>query len=243
MHIVYCICHVRPYSSCASHCNFENWESSKWELNGPCYTVVVVCVCVPKGWSDEKLVLELIGDSSTSSYFFASVLISFFLSLFFFIYLCVPCALFILSNVYSIRQKHHFQFCQNIFFFFLKYARFNSYVFFSVLDSSIFACFHHLGSQNEISLYSSNEISGNESNEAKTMTESERQADFNRQKEEMKIKRRKKKRTSSSMQSSTFKGKRNNSTRSHWLYHGHGVNRIERRKKKRAQTCELRNRF
>lgn len=39
------------------------------------------------------------------------------------------------------------------------------------------------------------------------MTESERQADFNRQKEEMKIKRRKKKRTSSSMQSSTFKGK------------------------------------
>ncbi|XP_031620259.1 calcium/calmodulin-dependent protein kinase type IV isoform X2 [Contarinia nasturtii] len=37
------------------------------------------------------------------------------------------------------------------------------------------------------------------------MTESERQAEINRQKEEMKIKRRKKKRTSSSMQSSTFK--------------------------------------
>lgn len=118
----------------------------------------------------------------------------------------------------------------------------NHNCFFSVLVSSIFAvCFHHLGSQNEISLYSSNEISGNESNEAKTMTESERQADFNRQKEEMKIKRRKKKRTSSSMQSSTFKGKRNNSTRSHWLYHGHGVNRIERRKKNvhRHVNCEI----
>lgn len=62
------------------------------------------------------------------------------------------------------------------------------------------------GSQNEISRYSSDEISGNESNEVTSMTESERQADFNRQKEEMKIKRRKKKRTSSSMQSSTFKG-------------------------------------
>lgn len=36
------------------------------------------------------------------------------------------------------------------------------------------------------------------------MTEMERQADFNRHKEEMKRKRRRKKRTSSSMQSSTF---------------------------------------
>lgn len=62
-------------------------------------------------------------------------------------------------------------------------------------------------SHNEISRYSSEEISGNESNEATTMTESERQAEINRQKEEMKLKRRKKKRTSSSMQSSTFKGK------------------------------------
>lgn len=63
------------------------------------------------------------------------------------------------------------------------------------------------GSPNEISRYSSEEISGNESNDVMTMTEEERQADFNRQKEEMKRKRRKKKRTSSSMQSSTFKGK------------------------------------
>lgn len=39
------------------------------------------------------------------------------------------------------------------------------------------------------------------------MTETERQADFNRHKEEMKRKRRRKKRTSSSMQSSTFQGK------------------------------------
>lgn len=62
------------------------------------------------------------------------------------------------------------------------------------------------GSPNEISRYSSEEISGNESNDVMTMTEEERQADFNRQKEEMKRKRRKKKRTSSSMQSSTFKG-------------------------------------
>lgn len=62
-------------------------------------------------------------------------------------------------------------------------------------------------SHNEISRYSSEEISGNESNEVTSMTESERQAEINRQKEEMKIKRRKKKRTNSSMQSSTFKGK------------------------------------
>lgn len=61
-------------------------------------------------------------------------------------------------------------------------------------------------SHNEISRYSSEEISGNESNEVTSMTESERQAEINRQKEEMKIKRRKKKRTNSSMQSSTFKG-------------------------------------
>jgi len=60
------------------------------------------------------------------------------------------------------------------------------------------------GSNNEVTRYSSEEISGNESGEALTMTEMERQADFNRHKEEMKKKRRKKKRTSSSLQSSTF---------------------------------------
>lgn len=99
----------------------------------------------------------------------------------------------------------------------------------------------HLGSQNEISLYSSNEISGNESNEAKTMTESERQADFIRQKEEMKIKRRKKKRTSSSMQSSTFKGMSNRpaftfcfSLRLFVCSRGQYV-------QKHAPTCTLRN--
>lgn len=62
------------------------------------------------------------------------------------------------------------------------------------------------GSQNEVTRYSSEEISGNESNEVRQMTETERQADFNRHKEEMKKKRRKKKRTSSSLQSSTFQG-------------------------------------
>lgn len=55
-----------------------------------------------------------------------------------------------------------------------------------------------------VTRYSSEEISGNESNEVQVMTETERQADFNRHKEEMKRKRRRKKRTSSSMQSSTF---------------------------------------
>lgn len=63
------------------------------------------------------------------------------------------------------------------------------------------------GSQNEVTRYSSEEISGNESNDVRQMTETERQADFNRHKEEMKKKRRKKKRTSSSLQSSTFQGK------------------------------------
>lgn len=63
------------------------------------------------------------------------------------------------------------------------------------------------GSNNEVTRYSSEEISGNESGEVMTMTETERQADFNRHKEEMKKKRRKKKRTSSSLQSSTFQGK------------------------------------
>lgn len=71
----------------------------------------------------------------------------------------------------------------------------------------IFYFYLNAVSHNEISRYSSEEISGNESNEATIMTESERQAEINRQKEEMKLKRRKKKRTSSSMQSSTFKGK------------------------------------
>lgn len=56
----------------------------------------------------------------------------------------------------------------------------------------------------EVARYSSEEISGNESNEARLMTEEERQADFNRHKEEMKRKRRRKKRASSSMQSSCF---------------------------------------
>lgn len=56
----------------------------------------------------------------------------------------------------------------------------------------------------EVARYSSEEISGNESNEARVMTEAERQADFNRHKEEMKRKRRRKKRASSSMQSSCF---------------------------------------
>jgi serine/threonine protein kinase len=60
------------------------------------------------------------------------------------------------------------------------------------------------GSNNEVTRYSSEEISGNESGEVMTMTETERQADFIRHKEEMKKKRRKKKRTSSSLQSSTF---------------------------------------
>ncbi|XP_055698599.1 MAP kinase-interacting serine/threonine-protein kinase 1 [Phlebotomus papatasi] len=56
----------------------------------------------------------------------------------------------------------------------------------------------------EVTRYSSEEISGNESTETRVLTETERQADFNRHKEEMKRKRRKKNRTSSSLQSSTF---------------------------------------
>lgn len=61
----------------------------------------------------------------------------------------------------------------------------------------------------EVTRYSSEEMnSGNESNEAHLWTEQERQADFNRHKEEMlKRKRRRKKRTSSSIQSSCFQGK------------------------------------
>lgn len=60
----------------------------------------------------------------------------------------------------------------------------------------------------EVTRYSSEEMnSGNESNETHLWTEQERQADFNRHKEElMKRKRRRKKRTSSSMQSSCFQG-------------------------------------
>lgn len=60
------------------------------------------------------------------------------------------------------------------------------------------------GSHTEMTRYSSEDISGNESNEANKMTDTERQADFNRQKEEMKKRRRRKKRTSSSLHSSTF---------------------------------------
>lgn len=61
----------------------------------------------------------------------------------------------------------------------------------------------------EVTRYSSEEMnSGNESNETHLWTEQERQADFNRHKEElMKRKRRRKKRTSSSIQSSCFQGK------------------------------------
>ena len=58
-----------------------------------------------------------------------------------------------------------------------------------------------------MSRYSSEDVSGNESGEANKMTELERQADFNRHKEEMQKKRKKKKRTSSSLHSSTFQGK------------------------------------
>jgi len=60
------------------------------------------------------------------------------------------------------------------------------------------------GSQTEMTRYSSEDVSGNESSEANKMTETERQADFNRHKEEMKKRRRRKKRTSSSLHSSTF---------------------------------------
>lgn len=54
--------------------------------------------------------------------------------------------------------------------------------------------------------YSSEDVSGNELNELPKMTEIERQANFNRHKEEMQQKRRKKKRTSSSLHSTTFQG-------------------------------------
>ena len=62
------------------------------------------------------------------------------------------------------------------------------------------------GGHNELTRYSSEDVSGNESSEALKMTETERQATFNRHKEEMQKKRRKKKRTSSSLHSSTFQG-------------------------------------
>ncbi|KAH8312784.1 hypothetical protein KR044_012937 [Drosophila immigrans] len=57
--------------------------------------------------------------------------------------------------------------------------------------------------QNELTRYSSEDVSGNESSEAPNMTEVERQAELNRHKEEMQKKRRKK-RISSSLHSSTF---------------------------------------
>ncbi|XP_030565950.1 probable serine/threonine-protein kinase MARK-C isoform X2 [Drosophila novamexicana] len=60
-----------------------------------------------------------------------------------------------------------------------------------------------LDGQNELTRYSSEDVSGNESSEAPNMTEVERQAELNRHKEEMQKKRRKK-RISSSMHSSTF---------------------------------------
>uniref|UniRef100_A0A182MKJ5 non-specific serine/threonine protein kinase n=1 Tax=Anopheles culicifacies TaxID=139723 RepID=A0A182MKJ5_9DIPT len=56
----------------------------------------------------------------------------------------------------------------------------------------------------DVARYSSEEVSGNESTEARMLSEAERQADFNRHKEEMKRKRRRKKRASSSMQSACF---------------------------------------
>ncbi|XP_017142395.1 probable serine/threonine-protein kinase kinX isoform X1 [Drosophila miranda] len=57
--------------------------------------------------------------------------------------------------------------------------------------------------QNELTRYSSEDVSGNESSEAPNMTEVERQVELNRHKEEMQKKRRKK-RISSSLHSSTF---------------------------------------
>ncbi|XP_017062112.1 probable serine/threonine-protein kinase MARK-C isoform X2 [Drosophila ficusphila] len=60
-----------------------------------------------------------------------------------------------------------------------------------------------LDGQNELTRYSSEDVSGNESSEAPNMTEMERQAELNRHKEEMQKKRRKK-RISSSLHSSTF---------------------------------------
>ncbi|KAL7728337.1 hypothetical protein ACLKA6_007435 [Drosophila palustris] len=60
-----------------------------------------------------------------------------------------------------------------------------------------------LDGQNELTRYSSEDVSGNESSEAPNMTEVERQAELNRHKEEMQKKRRKK-RMSSSLHSSTF---------------------------------------
>lgn len=61
--------------------------------------------------------------------------------------------------------------------------------------------------QNELTRYSSEDVSGNESSEAPNMTEVERQAELNRHKEEMQKKRRKK-RISSSLHSSTFQGEK-----------------------------------
>ncbi|XP_017847302.1 uncharacterized protein LOC108603216 isoform X2 [Drosophila busckii] len=60
-----------------------------------------------------------------------------------------------------------------------------------------------LDGQNELTRYSSEDVSGNESSEAPNMTEMERQAELNRHKEEMRKKPRKQ-RISSSMHSSTF---------------------------------------
>lgn len=63
--------------------------------------------------------------------------------------------------------------------------------------------FSRADSHLDVTRYSSEEMSGNES---KPMTEVDRQAEMNRHKEEMKRKRRRKKRTSSSLQSSCFQG-------------------------------------
>lgn len=65
----------------------------------------------------------------------------------------------------------------------------------------------------EKSEQSNEHVSGNDSNELMTpnLTETEREADFQRHKEEMQKTRRKKKRTNSSLYSSTFQGNSNKS--------------------------------
>lgn len=148
-----------------------------------------------------EIEVEVMFDSSTC---FSPLFQFGFFSLFFLLSLCIFSS--------SLSYRMCIPFVKNIIFNFANTIFYMLVLTHTCICFSILARVLQLGSQNEISLYSSNEISGNESNEAKTMTESERQADFNRQKEEMKIKRRKKKRTSSSMQSSTFKGKPTTST-------------------------------
>lgn len=110
VHFAYCICHVRQVW--ASQCNFENWESSNCEPNGQRCSVVVCAETL----NTREIEVKLINDSSTLSCFLASVSIWLFSIFFSFIFVYLF-AVFILSNVYSIRQKHHFQFCQNNFLY------------------------------------------------------------------------------------------------------------------------------